>query len=177
MIPRKRILISSLLLLAMISAGTIAQAARTPTLTTIPPVQITSKGVLFECSPSIIFPGSVNQATAGFLRVKCPTGGYVQLGINGNLSLIPTFTLPSGYLNASIIVSQSAGSPCNFNFKQLVTGNTTFPSGAILTSGNPIAFSSPVIQGQMQAGLYDYCLQYDSSQATSQINGFTVSWT
>lgn len=180
----KKVFILSLFIILILVAGTILKgiaqgAQRTPTGTTIPTAMITSKGVLLECNPSLLLPGSINTGTVGFLRVKCSTGGYVQLGINGNVSLTPTFVLSPGYVNASIILSNSAGHfPCDDRFQTLMSGNVTFPSGSLLTSGSPISFASPAQQGFMEAGLYDYCLSYDASQAVgSTIAGFSITWT
>lgn len=174
----KKTLIISILILASISfaglARSFGQPVRVPTATTIPTITTTSAGVVFECNPSIAFPGSVITGSSGFIRVKCPTGGYVQLGTTNGIALTPSFALTQGYSNISIVLANSAGNPCNYHFQPLQIGNVTVLTGVLL-NGTALTFSSSPQPGQFLANVYDYCLQYSSVQTTLQ--SFTVTWT
>jgi len=89
-------------------------------------------------------------------------------------TLTPTFTLGTGYIQAGIIFSNTAGNPCSLKFGQLTTGNVTVPTGSLLN--RTLTFSSNPVQGNMLTAAYDYCLQYANAASTG-LGGFNIVWT
>lgn len=168
----KAIIFISLALLLI--TVTQVHSARIPNSTTIPPVPAVSQGVIYECQPFVVFPGSVVPGTDGFIRVECPSNGALIL--NGVLT--PTATLAVGYINGGILMHGITGDPCTLNFGTLTlfngTANITVPTGHLLNQ--TMTFSPAPHQGDMLTGLYDYCLQYSNAPSTG-LAGFSVTWT
>lgn len=165
--------------LLMIFFAINVNAARTPTVTTIPPIPAQSSGVQLQCFPLQAFPGSVTIGASGFIRIRCPDkNGAVQFGQSGvaSTTLTPSLTLGLGYINASIMLSSSGGSPCNFNFGHLTVGNVTVSTGSFLNRGSLTFGNPPTDPSQLLASNYDYCLQYQNAPA-SGLAGFDIVWT
>lgn len=150
-------------------------STRTPSTTTIPPVPAVAQGIIYECQPFTVFPGSVVPGTSGFIRVECP-GNMGALILNGILT--PTATLGLGYTNAGILSHGITGDPCSLTFGTMTlfngTANITVPTGHLLNQ--TMNFSPAPHQGDMLTGVYDYCLQYSNAPVTG-LPGFDVVWT
>lgn len=170
----KKLLLSTLLIITILLIPSV-QSSRIPNSTTIPPVPAVAQGVIYECQPFAVFPGSVVPGTDGFIRVECP-GNMGALVLNGLLT--PTAVLSLGYINAGILSHGITGDPCSLTFGTLTlfngTSNITVPTGHLLNQ--TMNFSPSPHQGDMLTGVYDYCLQYQNAPSNG-LTGFSVTWT
>lgn len=162
------ILLSLLLVLGV--ANVVGRTSPTDVLQTIPPIIVSGPNAIAGCTVLSTSPGSIVQATSGFLMATCPNNAAA-VTLRGTQT--PTFLLATGLQQIAIML---AGYPCSFQFRQQF-GNTFETFGANITSGSPITFTDqPANSTSLPSGSgYNYCLYYVNAPVGG-LTTFTIAW-